>query len=518
MVQASGQSTTETLIDPPPWSDLAGRACAQRDAGNFHEAARLFERASATAPSVTLRLRLSLRRAYCWVAVGELAGAVNLATGVAHQARSESLWPLLADALSIVAAEHMRANELAEAAELLAEATYALGRVDDGDATHEVINNVAATYSQAGFTAAALDLHRRALAIAGNDAERQFTLCNLAEANLRAAEEASDLEQRNVHLLEGLEAADAALAPDGPEEFMRTVTALCNRAQAHAWLGNHSQALSDATAAIDMCDDDRAMVQERLLARAAAAVADWHLNGDAAVLDVIAAIDVEVAVLGLGRDMALMHHTEIQALWTLGRHDDARVAMQRAIDRLHQRLHGESAARWQHMRLGVENHRIEAVSETDPLTGLPNRRYLNHWLPEVLEARAPVAVGVLDLDGFKQINDDYTYSHGDRMLQELAGLLEHVCRRGDAVVRLGGDEFVLILPATSAGDANLVVDRVRQMIAEHAWDGLPADLRLSCSIGLTVGSGAFDSTRVLTAATAAMQAAKRGGRNCVVLS
>jgi diguanylate cyclase (GGDEF)-like protein len=204
---------------------------------------------------------------------------------------------------------------------------------------------------------------------------------------------------------------------------------------------------------------------------------------------------------------------EVEVLFMMGRYDDARAVLERSLDDAHQRLHDERAARWEHVRLGVEHLRVEALSESDPLTGLPNRRHLAHLLPEVLADHAPVCVGLIDLDGFKPVNDDYGYLHGDGVLQEVAGLLERVCRRGDSVVRLGGDEFVMVLPETSPGDARTVFERVRQLIGARTWHGIPSSVVITASIGVAVASDANDATRVLADAAAALQAAKKSGRD-----
>ena len=134
----------------------------------------------------------------------------------------------------------------------------------------------------------------------------------------------------------------------------------------------------------------------------------------------------------------------------------------------------------------------------------------------MLDQHGIVCVAVLDLDGFKQVNDVFTYAHGDTVLQELAGILQRICRRGDAVVRLGGDEFVLVLRETSPGDARTILERVRKEIALNVWDGLPANRRLTASIGVSVGSGVSDAARVLSAANEALQTAKRAGRDRIV--
>jgi diguanylate cyclase (GGDEF)-like protein len=207
---------------------------------------------------------------------------------------------------------------------------------------------------------------------------------------------------------------------------------------------------------------------------------------------------------------------EVEVLWKMERYDDARAALERNLVTSNRRLHHERVARWAHVRHGVEHLRIEAISESDPLTGLPNRRHLAHLLPEVLGDHAPVCVGVIDLDGFKRVNDEFGRLQGDSVLQEVAGLLERVCRRGDSVVRLGGDEFVMVLRETSPGDARHVFERVRQLIAHRTWKGVPHEVGLTASVGVAVGSGAFDSSRVLADAATALQLAKQSGRDRTV--
>ncbi|MEZ5252196.1 MAG: GGDEF domain-containing protein, partial [Ilumatobacteraceae bacterium] len=109
-----------------------------------------------------------------------------------------------------------------------------------------------------------------------------------------------------------------------------------------------------------------------------------------------------------------------------------------------------------------------------------------------------------------------SYEHGDALLQELAGLLQRICRRGDAVVRLGGDEFLIVLRETSPGDARNMLDRVRTLIGNRPWQGLPPEVQVTASIGVAVGSGADDTQRVLAAAGEALHEAKRAGRDRIV--
>ena len=145
------------------------------------------------------------------------------------------------------------------------------------------------------------------------------------------------------------------------------------------------------------------------------------------------------------------------------------------------------------------------------MTGLPNRKFLGRWLPEALSDDAPVCIAALNLDSFGFVNERHGYEAGDSVLQEVAAVLERICRRGDSVMRVGDDEFVIVLRDVSAGDARVVFERVRQLIAARSWSALPADVHLSASVGVTVGSGATNSNTLLAAANEALRQAKAAG-------
>ena len=221
--------------------------------------------------------------------------------------------------------------------------------------------------------------------------------------------------------------------------------------------------------------------------------------------------------LDLDRYLGPLHELEVEVLWTLGQYTEARAALELQLRAALHRQHDESAVRWEHVRLGADHLEVAAISESDPLTGLPNRRHLAHVLPEAIHAHAPVCLGMIDLDGFKHINDEYGYLLGDGVLQEVATVLERVCRRGDTVVRLGGDEFVMVLRETSPNDARAVFERVRQLIGMRTWHGIPADVRLTASVGLTVGSHSAEPDQLLAQATNALQQAKRTGRDRIII-
>jgi diguanylate cyclase (GGDEF)-like protein/PAS domain S-box-containing protein len=162
--------------------------------------------------------------------------------------------------------------------------------------------------------------------------------------------------------------------------------------------------------------------------------------------------------------------------------------------------------------------RIEFLARHDVLTELPNRALfedrLNIALAQATRSGARVALLMIDLDGFKAINDTLGHSAGDAVLIEVAMRLRACIRPGDTIARLGGDEFVIIIPDSKrAAAADLVAVRVLETLA--APIRLETETRsITCSIGIAVHpDSAADREALLRHADAAMYMAKQGGRN-----
>ncbi|MEO5723739.1 MAG: GGDEF domain-containing protein [Ilumatobacteraceae bacterium] len=496
--------------------DRAGAAAEARAAGQFDQAAELFLEASEGEDDLQMSLHLQLRAAHCLAAVDRNDDAVQIATTVAEAARTDLIRPELVDALGILADDHLANGRLAAAAGALAEATYTLEQVPDDPAMFQVVHNIAESYAGSGFTAAALGLFARALELSGNESDRQFCYASIAAVHHRAALRADDESVRRTHLYEGLHAATAALELAGEPEVLATCTALAHRSQILSAIGQHRDALDDARSARRIASEF-GMRDEEVVAMVGEITARWHLDHDVGVLDLIAET---YALAGAQHDrlasaviLQPIHDVEVEALWSMRRYDEARAALQGHVGAGAADLRRETAARLEHLLLGVEHLRVAALSRADPLTGLPNRRFLDDTLPEVLEHHPPVALGVIDLDGFKKVNDVHSYAHGDRLLQEMAVLLERVCRRCDTVIRLGGDEFVMVLRETSPNDARTVFERVRQVLANRRWDGLPDDLRITASVGVAVAGGLHDPAALIARANTALRMAKGAGRD-----
>jgi diguanylate cyclase (GGDEF)-like protein/PAS domain S-box-containing protein len=164
-------------------------------------------------------------------------------------------------------------------------------------------------------------------------------------------------------------------------------------------------------------------------------------------------------------------------------------------------------------------HRAEAELREqamhDQLTGLPNRALLNDRLTSAIAVAqrqdTPLSVLMLDLDGFKSVNDTWGHHAGDMVLVEVATRLSGTLRESDTAARLGGDEFVLMLPATpllgAIETARALVDFI---VAPIAVDGRP--LTVGASIGIAVfPNHGRDAQVLLAAADSAMYEAKRSG-------
>ena len=167
---------------------------------------------------------------------------------------------------------------------------------------------------------------------------------------------------------------------------------------------------------------------------------------------------------------------------------------------------------------------LEHLVMRDALTGLLNRRALMQALPDAMRRsarlRQPCAVMFLDLDGFKNINDTHGHEEGDELLRQFGQRIVQTVRGTDTVARLAGDEFVVILEnLADAGDADLmgrkIMPRLRQPFALKT-----ASVQLSASIGVAIFTpgSSEDLEALLTRADRAMYAAKRGGKNNVVVA
>ncbi|MGO2392168.1 MAG: diguanylate cyclase domain-containing protein [Halomonas sp.] len=179
-------------------------------------------------------------------------------------------------------------------------------------------------------------------------------------------------------------------------------------------------------------------------------------------------------------------------------------------------------------RLLVQNYtinRLEDLANTDPLTGLPNRAFLNQYLqlaiPEAERNLQSMAVIFIDLDGFKQVNDELGHHAGDLLLIEITQRLKNALRSGDVVARLGGDEFVMVLK-TKPENLEILTHEVSKRLLNAIADPILLPENEQATVGCSLGAAWWPQhghhiNTVMKLADAALYTAKSQGKHQLVI-
>lgn len=164
---------------------------------------------------------------------------------------------------------------------------------------------------------------------------------------------------------------------------------------------------------------------------------------------------------------------------------------------------------------------LRTAANTDNLTQLPNRRYLDTFLPEQIEVSErngqTFGVMMLDIDNFKKLNDTHGHLCGDKALKALAAYLVEHLRERDVACRYGGEEFAIVVPGASSADTTQLAERLRVGIEALVIEADSAQLKLTVSIGVAMfPEHGAQPEPLLQAADDALYRAKGAGRNRVV--
>lgn len=164
---------------------------------------------------------------------------------------------------------------------------------------------------------------------------------------------------------------------------------------------------------------------------------------------------------------------------------------------------------------------VQKMAETDPVTGLFNRRYFQEVLQQEFarsqRSLAPLCCMMIDVDGFKQINDSLGHEAGDQVLMGIGKIVQTQIRNVDLVARYGGDEMVVLLPGLPRDDGRSVAERILNQVRGYKFPALEEKQRLTVSIGLAAlpDPGVLEPRQLVLAADYALYQSKHRGRNRV---
>ncbi len=295
------------------------------------------------------------------------------------------------------------------------------------------------------------------------------------------------------------------------------------------------------TAVLQRCDSAQAMVAAAggQAQEAAALLKPWLRGKGVSDRNLVLQMERQMYVLEKSRGrykQALDHHETVLQMSLLEHEQTMDVQSRLVLNRLElaqakfaaERAQMESKLqKAQAARMGLEARnladtaqRLSRLALEDPLTCLGNRRLMDRDLPRMLQAAYSsgglIAVALIDIDHFKNVNDVHGHHIGDIVLQHMADILRLRTRGHDLVVRMGGEEFVVVLAQASPSQAFDACERLRSAVERFDWGHIAPALVVTVSIGLCVPVVGTGATEALEYADQALCAAKRGGRNRLV--
>lgn len=176
------------------------------------------------------------------------------------------------------------------------------------------------------------------------------------------------------------------------------------------------------------------------------------------------------------------------------------------------------------LELLLKNSALSEISARDSLTGLYNRCYvmekIDSEMNRSLRHGSPVSLIMLDIDHFKQVNDSFGHSVGDRVLRSVGQVLRDSCRVYDVAGRYGGEEFCIVLPETKVSNTSVVAERIRERLAASRFDVGADSVMVTASIGIAgidsvETEGSLSPSTLIDRADLALYSAKHHGRNRV---
>lgn len=169
--------------------------------------------------------------------------------------------------------------------------------------------------------------------------------------------------------------------------------------------------------------------------------------------------------------------------------------------------------------LAIINSNRKKLANTDALTNLPNRRFIDaEFMPlakKDAELFFPLIAVVIDIDFFKKVNDTYGHATGDKILTHIAGCFRSITRETDVISRIGGEEFLLLIPKSTLTTGISITEKIRTLIETSPFIDQDLHINTTISAGVAIAKSAKDIDKAIENADMLMYQAKRNGRNRV---
>ena len=170
--------------------------------------------------------------------------------------------------------------------------------------------------------------------------------------------------------------------------------------------------------------------------------------------------------------------------------------------------------------LSQSNKELEVLANTDPLTGLLNRRSMMKALSEIdikfLSQNTNFSLILIDIDNFKVLNDKYGHECGDLVLKKICSEIKITLRQDDVVCRWGGEEILILLPKTEIYDAKNVANKIRKRIEDMSYPYKDNNVKATLTAGVSCAAEGFSISDLINQADTCMYKGKASGKNCVV--